>query len=206
MRRTKEDTEKTRDNILDAAVCVFSRNGVSKATLEEIAQESNVTRGAIYWHFKNKAEIFSALHERLHQPMADKILQDLKHDDNQPLLQLQELCTQMLLELDEDTFKKQVLSLFWTKCDYSGELAPLQEEYNCLKEEKIALLAEYFERAKKKGCIAKDTDSNLLIISLLCYMKGIIIEYLISPDTIKLAENADKIIATFFNGAIHQSK
>jgi len=206
MRRTKEDTEKTRHSILDAAVRVFYQNGVSKATLEDIAQKANVTRGAIYWHFKNKIEIFAALHGRLHQPMADMIFQDLKHDDDQPLRQLQELCTQMLLDIDKDESKKLTLSLFWTKCDYSGDLATLQEDYNCLKQEKISLLTEYFERAKKKGCIAQNTDSNLLIISLLCYMKGIIMEYLNSPDTIRLSENADKIIATFFNGAVNQSR
>lgn len=57
MRRTKEDAELTKQTILKAAVDVFTERGVAKASLEEIARKADVTRGAVYWHFKNKMEI-----------------------------------------------------------------------------------------------------------------------------------------------------
>ena len=57
MRRTKEDSEQTREDILNASVRIFSEKGVSQATLDEIAKAANVTRGAIYWHFENKFQM-----------------------------------------------------------------------------------------------------------------------------------------------------
>ena len=78
MRRTKADAERTRRAILDEAVRLFAEKGVSETSLEEIARAANVTRGAIYWHFKNKMEIFDALHERLYQPLSEMILQDMQ--------------------------------------------------------------------------------------------------------------------------------
>ena len=63
-RRTKEDALVTRDLLLDAAERVFQRRGVSRTSLQEIAQEAGLTRGAIYWHFENKADVFDAMLQR----------------------------------------------------------------------------------------------------------------------------------------------
>ena len=84
MRRTKEDAELTKQTILKAAVDVFTERGVAKASLEEIARKADVTRGAVYWHFKNKMEIFDALHENLHTPLSNGSWKDWKL--NTPIL------------------------------------------------------------------------------------------------------------------------
>lgn len=63
-RKTKEEALETRNRILEAAVEVFLEKGVSQAGLEVIAEKAGVTRGAVYWHFKNKADIFEALQDR----------------------------------------------------------------------------------------------------------------------------------------------
>ncbi|MBI4030700.1 MAG: TetR family transcriptional regulator, partial [Proteobacteria bacterium] len=78
MRRTKKDAEQTREDILDAAVCLFSERGIQTTTLDEIASKVGVTRGAVYWHFENKMDIFDALHERLHRPFIGIILENLE--------------------------------------------------------------------------------------------------------------------------------
>src|SRR5690554_6807077 len=64
MRRTKEEAENTRAAILTAAELLFFKKGVSHTSLEQIARHARVTRGAVYWHFKNKAHLF---HEMLNQ-------------------------------------------------------------------------------------------------------------------------------------------
>ncbi len=64
VRRTKSEAMETRTQILDAAERVFQRDGVLSASLNDIATEAGVTRGAIYWHFKNKHDLFMAMVER----------------------------------------------------------------------------------------------------------------------------------------------
>jgi len=63
MRRTKEEAEQTRIAIMDAALSVFAEQGFDSSNLDEIAQKANVTRGAIYWHFKDKFGLFVQLVE-----------------------------------------------------------------------------------------------------------------------------------------------
>jgi TetR/AcrR family acrAB operon transcriptional repressor len=56
-RRTKEDAEKTRIQILEAALKVFSEKGYSKTTFVDISKEIGLTKGAVYWHFKTKTDL-----------------------------------------------------------------------------------------------------------------------------------------------------
>jgi AcrR family transcriptional regulator len=51
----------TRSKLLDAALTVFAKKGYDRATLDDIALEASMTKGAVYWHFASKAELFSAL-------------------------------------------------------------------------------------------------------------------------------------------------
>jgi AcrR family transcriptional regulator len=63
-RKPQERTAVTRDLLLGAAEQVFARRGYEKAQLEEIAQASGFSKGALYAHFKSKEELFLALAKR----------------------------------------------------------------------------------------------------------------------------------------------
>ena len=68
-RRTKQEAMATRDSLLDAAEQLFQRQGVSRTTLAQIAAAAGVTRGAVYWHFKDKADLFEAMLARVRLPI-----------------------------------------------------------------------------------------------------------------------------------------
>ena len=71
VKRTRDEAAETRNGILDAAERVFSVRGVSHTSLEDIAKAAGVTRGAIYWHFRNKSELFTAMVDRVTFPLGD---------------------------------------------------------------------------------------------------------------------------------------
>ena len=68
-RRTKEEALATRHRLLDAAEILFQSQGVSRTSLQQIAEQAGATRGAIYWHFKDKADLFNAMMERVRLPL-----------------------------------------------------------------------------------------------------------------------------------------
>ena len=72
-RRTKQDAQATREALLDAAERVFELRGVSHTSLAHIAEAAGLTRGAVYWHFKDKAALFNAMMERVTLPMEDGV-------------------------------------------------------------------------------------------------------------------------------------
>ena len=61
MKRTKEEAAITRQVLLKQALGVFSQKGYAATTLQDIAEAAELTRGAIYWHFGSKAELYNTL-------------------------------------------------------------------------------------------------------------------------------------------------
>ncbi|MGL4893183.1 MAG: TetR family transcriptional regulator, partial [Aeromonas veronii] len=51
-RRTKEEAQQTRCHIMSTALDLFCSQGLAKTSLTDIARAADLTRGAIYWHFK----------------------------------------------------------------------------------------------------------------------------------------------------------
>lgn len=58
MKRTKEDAGQTKELIVKTAYEVFKSVGYDKASLVDIAKNANLTRGAVYWHFKDKQSLY----------------------------------------------------------------------------------------------------------------------------------------------------
>ena len=70
-RRTKEDAAATRELLLDAAEREFCERGASRTSLAEVASAAGVTRGAVYWHFRDKSDLFSAMCARAKLPAGE---------------------------------------------------------------------------------------------------------------------------------------
>ena len=79
VRRTKEEALETRNLLLDVAERVFNEKGVSRTSLADIAEAAGLTRGAIYWHFKNKSDLFDAMMERVTLPLEQLVELSLIH-------------------------------------------------------------------------------------------------------------------------------
>ena len=56
--------EASRDAILDAALRCFARRGYHETSVDDIAARARLSKGAIYWHFAGKRELFLALMDR----------------------------------------------------------------------------------------------------------------------------------------------
>lgn len=68
-RKTKAEAEQTRHKLLDAAEQLFLARGVSRTSLQDIATAAGTTRGAVYWHFQDKADLFNAMLQRVTLPL-----------------------------------------------------------------------------------------------------------------------------------------
>ena len=203
-RKTKQEAEATRAAILESAALVFVRKGVARASLEEVAKEAGVTRGAVYWHFKNKQDLFKALYDQLYTPFTEMILSDLEQDPPKPLEQLAKLCTQLFLDLAANPQKKRILTIFFLKCDYTGEMEEIRLCQNERKAQSIKLFSEYFRRAQAKGNIPADANAHVLTLALLSYCTGLTYEYLRNPEVFDLEQHAPLLIQYFFSGIARQ--
>lgn len=73
MRRTKVDADKTRESILNSAYELFAIKGYSNTSIVDIVKTTTFTRGAVYWHFNSKLDIYEEIIRRRLQEIQQEI-------------------------------------------------------------------------------------------------------------------------------------
>lgn len=82
------DPDATRGRILDAALLIFSRNGYHGTRLDDIVDESETSKGAIYFHFANKERLFLALVDQF-SDLLERRVQDAIQDQEHGMIRVQ---------------------------------------------------------------------------------------------------------------------
>jgi TetR/AcrR family transcriptional regulator, acrAB operon repressor len=150
VRRTKEQSEQTRRQILAAARGVFARQGVTRTTLEQIAQAAGVTRGAIYWHFADKTELFYAMREQVSLPMIDRTgFAWFPADNADPIGSIERFVLDVLKMLETDGATRQTFQIMGFKCEYVGDLERELDLHNNRCTELYTKLTQVYRRAER---------------------------------------------------------
>lgn len=146
MRRTKEEAEKTRGAILSAAEHLFLENGVAHTSLEQIARAAGVTRGAVYWHFENKAHLFHEMLSQVRLPQ-EQMIDRLGGCGNQnPMLALRDLCLEAIINLARDEQRKRIFNILLHRCEFTEELREAEERHYAFVDQFIQLCEALFAR------------------------------------------------------------
>lgn len=199
-RRTKAEAESTRAAILDAAEVLFYQHGVSRTTLEKIALAANVTRGAIYWHFQNKADLFNAMLERVRLPFQHLLDAVDNNPSEEPFLQIRTLIINGLQLIASSARHHRVLTIVFHRCEYIDELNPAVTKQDELDEQTVAVMQRAFERAAQLGTLREGVSPRMAAMSLHMYIGGIISNYLLKPQQCDLQKYAPMLIDTLLQG------
>ena len=156
-------THDTRLAILEAALRIFARSGISAATLYDIAADAGVTRGALCWHFHSKDDLLAAIikHYGPHSillPIVDQIEQDIQSgvalDDETIIRRLAEGFYDAFLV--EGDFARLAILLIYTHPDAAHIFAD-----KIVKGRKR--IAEYVLRRQGEGYFRKDIEAGLFV-------------------------------------------
>lgn len=207
MRRTKEEAEATRLSIMANALELFAEQGVSATSLAEIAARAGVTRGAIYWHFKNKWDLFDATWNHYSDPVSRLV--DASEDDNEvdPLGKLREMLKFLLISVEQDeSIRRTVIMLMRER---SVVLAPeIPERMQLLLHTLHQRRMRALQNAMHKGQLPADLDPEAGSLLIDVMLEGLIKTWLQHPDCMSLNERAgqfaDSIIAVLQHGARQQ--
>jgi AcrR family transcriptional regulator len=201
VKRTKAEAEKTREAVLTAAIEVFLERGVARATFDEIARAAGVTRGAIYWHFRDKLEIFLALERRGNVPneaLGDLLKARLKADPGlDPLDELADAIREGLHLVEADDERRRILTILWLRSEYVGEMLPALER----QERADAALRDLFESviglaAARRG-LARGWSPEMAARALLLLTNGLVEEWLRAPAQGRLVARSMPLIGGF---------
>ncbi|VFT28798.1 transcriptional regulator [Pseudomonas aeruginosa] len=134
-RKTKEESQKTRDGILDAAERVFLEKGVGTTAMADLADAAGVSRGAVYGHYKNKIEVCLA--------MCDRAFGQIEVPDENARVPALDILLRagmgFLRQCCEPGSVQRVLEILYLKCERSDENEPLLRRRELLEKQGATL-------------------------------------------------------------------
>jgi len=197
-RKTKEDAEITRQRIIVAARELFSTNGVSKTSLEKIAKHAGVTRGAVYWHFDNKAELFHAMREQVFLPLIDRIDDTLlaSASEKNPLTRIENFLLDTIHILNTDQATRQTYEIFMTKCEYVEELASVLEQIlnNC--SDIVIKIEQAYQEAHEQSLINPNHCPADLAMDTHLFFSGLLHLWVKDANSNSYRNQAEELIKT----------
>jgi TetR/AcrR family acrAB operon transcriptional repressor len=196
-RQTKEKAEQTRESILDAATQVFFKRGVARASLEEVAQLAGVTRGAVYWHFRDKLDLFAAIEERLRMPQEAQLIELNRSSPRDPLAELERVIVKTLTQLAVDEITQVQMTVVLLRVDYIDEMAPALERQAAYQRRFSDGLQRYFRDVVPPPGAGCDWSPAMAAQILHTLVHGTVLRALRFPSEYPLQTNGVSVVRAF---------
>ena len=199
-RRTKEDAQATRQQLLQAAQRVFAEKGVSRTSLQDIAQAAGASRGAIYWHFKNKADLFNAMMEEAILPM-EQAMQRMGHDPAQdPLVELEQALLQTLRDIASNESTRTIFEIATLKVEYVDELLAVQVRHIQAYVDGTREIYRSLQEAAVRRGLALPMPAEKAAHGLHALIVGLIHSWMLAPQVFDLVEVSRSAVRTYLGG------
>jgi TetR/AcrR family acrAB operon transcriptional repressor len=201
MRRTKEEAEITRQNLLAAALEVFSRKGYAATRVEDIATQANVTTGAIYHHFGGKSDLYIALIEDS-SARANLLAQQIFEEGGSPATILRRLLVRLFEFVEEDLEYRAVVELFLNTTEVSPELAEINEQILAGRRGLAQFLTNLIQNGLDEGEFHSWVSPENTALALVGFMNGMGLIWLQDTGFFSIKERAESLVDSFLNGIV----
>lgn len=196
-KKTKAEANITRELLLDASETVFANKGVGASTLNDIAKEAGLTRGALYHHFKDKRDLIEGIMERALLPHTLPEIKDAS--EFRSVLEYAEMRTiAFLKELNTNERLKMVNKIIHTRCEMTPGNSEVMNYYRSFLNNIFDDLNVIFETAKEKGEIEKNTCPKTAALLIFSSIHGLVDLWLYDIGNIDLETEGSTLIKMLF--------
>jgi TetR/AcrR family acrAB operon transcriptional repressor len=154
---------------------------VASTTLQHIASAAGVTRGAIYWHFEDKASVFNALMERAKLPLESALQVLQREDSSDPLGDLREYALCVFRLTVDDARARRVFEIAALKMEYVDELTAVRErrrQHMALWDQRVD---NRLDAARRAGHLRDGVHPQTVALGLMAIIEGLIRNWLLAP-------------------------
>lgn len=166
----------SRQKILNAAFEAFMEKGYSNTSMDDIVKRSGLSKGTLYWHFKNKQELFIAIIRFAFQPF-DDLLANLVEQDQPAATRIQELFLQAVAFISDKRFMSLVVDAFFQ----SSQNAEAQQVLYDIYKQYIEHVEQIIQQGIDNGEF-RDVDPHTIAVALMAGGDGIAFYSLFEPE------------------------
>ena len=190
--------------LLEAGLRCFARRGFHSATMDEIAVEAGVSKGAIYWHYKDKQELFlSIMRERGRalEAAGAAAIEGMSPDNEQPGDMLKAIMIAIFGFYANNRDFASLLGLLRSGKDAPfGE--PLFHELTDFYRKARAQFVPLFQFGAQIGVFV-EAPAQMLAAWVLATIDGTVMQWVIDPEEIDL-QSAAEVLSEQFVRAIRR--
>lgn len=200
VRRTKQQALATRDSILDAAERLFHERGVSRVSLADIADAAGVTRGAIYWHFENKAALFEALISRVTLPIEKTVPKRPSAPSDDPIADVRASVRAALRMAAHDPQAQAMTDIVSHKVEHGGAMNAARDRQLYGMQNCLAHIERTVKHAVRHGQLPAGTRARTAAVGLHALVDGMIQNWLLAPGDFDLEREGARAVDVFLKG------
>lgn len=202
VRRTKSEALETRNRLLDAAERLFHVKGVSGTTLGDIATAAGATRGAVYHHFKDKADLFNAMMERVTLPLEVSLaetgrLVDVSED---PLQALRDITMTTLRQTARDEHTRRVFELAIHKVEYTDEMRAVRERHLAARQQWATVTRDTLQAAARRQGLVLPVPLAAAALGLIVLIDGLMQNWILDPEAFDLVTRGRQAMDVYLAG------
>lgn len=205
VRRTKRDALETREKLLDSAEWLFQAQGVSATSLESIARRAGVSRGAIYWHFKDKGALFNAMMDRITLPL--EIAFDVAACPTAPsngkfdlLLRIRQATLDALSQIVNDAQMRRVLEVSTQKVEYVDALQAVRLRHIAVMRGFVGRFEQAIASAALNARMLLTMPAHTAALGFHALVEGLIQNWLLESQAFDLLEVGRRTIDAYLRG------
>ncbi len=199
VRKTKQEALETRHRLLDAAEQLFHERGVSRTSLQDIASAAGVTRGAVYWHFQDKVELFTAMMDRATMPLEEGLLPQEASSQPITLTDLRWGLLNVFHSCSHSERTRRVFEIAMKKVEFSGEMQALQARKLANHRAWRSQNEDCFRAAQATGQLPQRLDVSAAAIALVALVDGLIHQWIMDPAAFDLMAMGEAAIDRFMD-------
>tara|TARA_Y100001970_G_C14004546_1_gene735139 strand:+ start:298 stop:894 length:597 start_codon:yes stop_codon:yes gene_type:complete len=160
--------DQRKEQILSAALNVISKKGYDQSRMDDIVTKSNLSKGAIYWYYKSKKEIYLSLIDHWVSEYSSGVFEEIENIES-PSEKLKKLFHFFLTQFKNNPVTFKVLVEFWRMASLDISFnKKLQTVYQDFQDYLINII----DLGIKKGEFKK-VDSRITALSILINIEGI---------------------------------
>ncbi len=181
-------SEQRKNQILDAAMQVFARLGFHKARMDDVAQEAGVSKGLLYWYYKNKDALIAAILDRLFS-------QEMRHLHN--ALATPGPVTDRLLALGRESAQHMLSLKFLVPIAFefyalAGRNAHVRSALQRYYAQYRQNLTQLIEEGIASGEFRADTQAEAVAQTIIALFEGLVLLWVVDPEQVPLAEHIEQ--------------
>lgn len=168
LKRKSKKQEKRREQILQAAIETIKEHGFEKTTMDEIAERAELSKGTLYFYFKDKSALFRAIRKESVQALNEEFLKIIQQDEPGAVL-VRKMAESFLTFIEENPVLTKALA------QHSGQVNPSDlKEIEEIENEMRVLMTRALQIGVQDGSIQTETQPKILAIQIGFCLRGIL--------------------------------